>query len=62
METVWHDVWQGVRAGFADLPGIVAVTQLVLRLLLAALLGGLVGYQRERQGEAAGLRTHTCCQ
>ena len=29
-----------------------------LRLLLAALLSGLIGYERERKGRAAGLRTH----
>jgi putative Mg2+ transporter-C (MgtC) family protein len=34
------------------------VTQIVVRLLLAALLGGLLGFQRERVGKAAGLRTH----
>jgi putative Mg2+ transporter-C (MgtC) family protein len=27
-------------------------------MLLATLLGGLLGYQRERQGKAAGFRTH----
>jgi putative Mg2+ transporter-C (MgtC) family protein len=58
MEAVWHEVWQAVRGDFADLPGVGAVTQLVLRLLLAALLGGVLGYQRERQGKEAGLRTH----
>ena len=58
MEAVWHDVWQGVRADFSDLAGVRAVTQLVLRMLLATLLGGLLGYQRERQGKEAGLRTH----
>jgi putative Mg2+ transporter-C (MgtC) family protein len=58
MEAVWHDVWWAVRADFSDLPGVGAVTQLVLRMLLAALLGGVLGYQRERQGKEAGLRTH----
>jgi putative Mg2+ transporter-C (MgtC) family protein len=58
MDTVWQEVWQGVRADFSDLPGVVAVTQLVLRMLLATLLGGLLGYQRERHGKDAGLRTH----
>jgi putative Mg2+ transporter-C (MgtC) family protein len=58
MDAVWQEVWQGVQADFSYLPGIVAVTQLVLRMLLATLLGGLLGYQRERQGKAAGLRTH----
>jgi putative Mg2+ transporter-C (MgtC) family protein len=58
MEAVWHEVWRGVRADFADLPGVVEVTQLVLRMLLASVLGGLLGYQRARQGKEAGLRTH----
>lgn len=31
---------------------------MVLRLLLAAALGTGIGYQRERAGKAAGLRTH----
>jgi putative Mg2+ transporter-C (MgtC) family protein len=30
----------------------------VLRLLLAIVLGGIIGYQRERSGKEAGLRTH----
>ena len=29
-----------------------------LRLLLAALVGGVIGFERERAGKAAGLRTH----
>lgn len=29
------------------------------RLLMAALLGGIVGWERERSGKVAGLRTHT---
>jgi putative Mg2+ transporter-C (MgtC) family protein len=58
MEDVWQGIWQGMRADFSDLPGVVEVTQLVLRMLLAAVLGGLLGYQRERQGKEAGLRTH----
>jgi putative Mg2+ transporter-C (MgtC) family protein len=31
---------------------------MVLRLLLAAALGAVIGYQRERAGKPAGLRTH----
>ena len=31
---------------------------MVLRLLLAAALGAVIGYQRERAGKSAGLRTH----
>src|SRR6188474_2617261 len=58
MHAVWHEIWRGVQSDFADLPGIAEVTQIVLRMLLAALLGGLVGFQRERIGKSAGLRTH----
>jgi putative Mg2+ transporter-C (MgtC) family protein len=58
MEAVWQEVWKSVQADFSDLPGVGAVTQLVLRMLLAILLGGILGYQRERLGKAAGLRTH----
>ena len=32
--------------------------EMVLRLLLAAALGATIGYQRERAGKPAGLRTH----
>lgn len=32
---------------------------ILFRLLLAALLGGLIGLEREAAGRAAGLRTHT---
>ena len=32
---------------------------IVKQLLLATLLGGIVGFERERSGKVAGLRTHT---
>ena len=32
--------------------------EMVLRLLMAATLGAIVGYQRERAAKPAGLRTH----
>ena len=32
--------------------------EMVLRLLLATVLGAIIGYQRERAGKPAGLRTH----
>ncbi len=36
--------------------GVLAV--IIVRVLTAAVLGGLVGYERERKGRAAGLKTH----
>lgn len=32
--------------------------EMISRLLVAALLGGIVGFERERSGKVAGLRTH----
>ncbi|HLU50250.1 MAG TPA: MgtC/SapB family protein [Planctomycetota bacterium] len=39
-------------------PDAESTTRVISRLLLAAILGGLVGFERERRGRAAGLRTH----
>ncbi len=43
---------------FSDLTDVEQATRVSLRLVLAALLGGLLGYERESQGKAAGVRTH----
>jgi putative Mg2+ transporter-C (MgtC) family protein len=40
------------------LPNWVEFTRFVIRLLAAMMLGAIVGYERERAGKAAGLRTH----
>jgi putative Mg2+ transporter-C (MgtC) family protein len=32
--------------------------RVAVRLLAAALLGGVIGFEREREGKAAGIRTH----
>lgn len=32
--------------------------EMILRLLLAAILGGLIGFEREYRSKVAGLRTH----
>jgi putative Mg2+ transporter-C (MgtC) family protein len=34
-------------------------TEFILRLLIAAALGMIIGFERERQNQPAGLRTHT---
>ena len=44
-----------LSSGFPD---AVQGARVVIRLLVASLLGALVGYERERTGKAAGLRTH----
>ena len=40
------------------LPDLAQVTRVSVRLGAAAILGGAIGYERERLGKAAGLRTH----
>ena len=54
----WQQVWDTVREEFSDLPDAAQVTRVTLRLLIAAILGGVLGYEREKKGKAAGLRTH----
>ena len=54
----WQEVGDTVRHEFSDLPDAAGVTRITLRLLIAAILGGLLGFERERKGKAAGLRTH----
>lgn len=39
-------------------PWVIDNVSILLRLLLALLLGGLIGFERERSNHAAGLRTH----
>jgi putative Mg2+ transporter-C (MgtC) family protein len=41
-----------------DLPDLAQAARVAVRLVLAALLGGLLGLERQRRGKAAGLRTH----
>jgi putative Mg2+ transporter-C (MgtC) family protein len=41
-----------------SLPDAAEAVRVVIRLLAALIVGGIIGYQRERAGKAAGLRTH----
>jgi putative Mg2+ transporter-C (MgtC) family protein len=47
--------WQELTSGLPDKQQLAHV---IIRLLAAALLGGIIGYERERAGKDAGLRTH----
>lgn len=51
-------VLQTLREEFSDISDPAQVTRVCVRLLVAALLGGLLGYERESRGISAGLRTH----
>jgi putative Mg2+ transporter-C (MgtC) family protein len=42
----------------SSLPDAREAVRVVIRLVAALLAGAIIGYQRERSGKAAGLRTH----
>lgn len=50
--------WLTIQREFSDLGNAEDVTVIVVRLTVAAVLGGLLGYERETVGASAGLRTH----
>jgi putative Mg2+ transporter-C (MgtC) family protein len=58
MNELWQEIGNMVMTEFSDLPDITEFTRLILRLAVAAALGGLLGWERERSGKSAGARTH----
>ena len=58
MERIWENVWQAVVAEFADITDESEVTRIVVRLMMAAVLGAVLGFEREHRGKSAGVRTH----
>jgi len=54
----WQQIGETIASEFSDLPDAEQATRVMVRLLLAALLGGLLGIEREQKGKAAGVRTH----
>jgi len=55
--TIAQQIGHALGNEFA-LPDVGTMTVIVARLLSAALLGALLGLERERKGRAAGLKTH----
>lgn len=55
--SVIADIARALASEF-DLPDAGTTTVIVVRLLTAAVLGGLLGMDQERKGRAAGLKTH----
>lgn len=55
---MWEQIASTISAEFSDLDDVREITQMSLRLLIAALLGGILGWEREQSGKAAGIRTH----
>ena len=52
MELLWQELSNGI-------PELRNLWVILIRVIAATLLGALVGFQRERAGKPAGLRTHT---
>lgn len=53
-----QEIWTIVALEFSDIPDLATLTKITVRLLTAAFLGGLLGYERELRAKNAGLRTH----
>ena len=51
-------IWNTITSEFSDIADITQTTQIIVRLLVAALLGSLLGFEREMKGKNAGVRTH----
>ncbi|CAB3752915.1 hypothetical protein LMG29739_01618 [Paraburkholderia solisilvae] len=51
-------IWITIQREFSDLNDASNITQLVIRLCVALVLGGILGFERELAGRDAGLRTH----
>jgi putative Mg2+ transporter-C (MgtC) family protein len=56
--SAWSQISEIVAEEFSDVSDIGQVTRIVMRLLLAAVLGFALGFEREQKGKAAGVRTH----
>lgn len=54
----WSRIGHTITAEFSTLHELEEVTAVVLRLLLAAILGAALGIEREKAHKSAGLRTH----
>lgn len=51
-------IWTTLQLEFSDMGDVEQATRVCLRLLMAVLLGAVLGYEREMRDSAAGLRTH----
>lgn len=55
---MWQEVLDVITSEFSDLQAFSGALRVIIRLFVAAFLGGLLGYERERQAKDAGVRTH----
>jgi putative Mg2+ transporter-C (MgtC) family protein len=55
---VGEEIWTSIVSEFSDVPDVSTITRITVRLVVAAILGGILGYERELKGRSAGVRTH----
>lgn len=53
-----EEIWATLVSEFSDLPDASTIVRVTVRVAIAAVLGGILGYERERKGRSAGVRTH----
>jgi putative Mg2+ transporter-C (MgtC) family protein len=58
MSNTWQQISNTFVTEFSDLKDVSEITTITIRLLMAALLGGILGFEREQRGKAAGVKTH----
>jgi putative Mg2+ transporter-C (MgtC) family protein len=58
MADLWQHITATIASEFSDATDAEQATRIVVRMGVAALLGGLLGWEREHAGKAAGVRTH----
>lgn len=58
MDSVWAQMTATVASEFSDLADVTEATRIAVRLVVAGVLGGILGWEREHAGKSAGVRTH----
>lgn len=57
-QSLWTTLGQTLASELSDVSDLEQALRILMRLSLALLLGCALGYERESQGKAAGVRTH----
>lgn len=55
---MWNDLANTISSELSDFFESTEMIRIIIRLFLAAILGGALGYERERNSKDAGIRTH----
>src|SRR5690606_38385572 len=58
MQDLFFRIGSTISSEFSDINDVEQLTRVVLRLGMATLMGAIIGFEREKRGRAAGLRTH----